>query len=207
MFTGIITHQGLLRSVDKVGEDLELVITVPAGFSAGMAIGASVACNGACLTVTEKGTEKGEDWFKVLAAAETLACTTLAHWRQGSRVNLERALALGAELGGHIVTGHVDGVATLLRTEKRGASHSLTLSAPDALWRFIAAKGSVTLDGVSLTVNSVDRERFSVLVIPHTLAETSLGERRIGEGVNLEIDVIARYLERLHLEHSQGAAA
>ena len=159
-----------------------------------IAIGASIACSGACLTVVERDA----DWFAVDVSAETLGCTTLGTWRPGTPVNLERPLKAGDEMGGHIVLGHVDGVGQVVARESVGDSARLVLAAPDGLARFIAEKGSVALDGISLTVNRVDGRDFEVNVIPHTLGCTTLGAARQGDSVNLEIDVLARYVDRLN---------
>ncbi|MCR9255060.1 MAG: riboflavin synthase [Alphaproteobacteria bacterium] len=192
MFTGIITDVGTVQSVTKTA-DVDYVIrtTYPV---AEIAIGASIACDGACLTVVERDA----DWFKVSVSQETLSKTTLGRWGPGTRVNLERALKVGDELGGHMVLGHVDGLAELISVTPENGSHRLVLEAPADLARFIAAKGSVCLDGVSLTVNEVDGRRFGVNIIPHTWEVTGLGDRAPGDFVNLEIDVLARYVQRLH---------
>jgi len=191
MFSGIISDLGEVRAIGK-GGDTKLVIGTSYDL-ADAAIGASIACSGACLTVVEKGA----GWFAAMVSAETMAHTTLASWRIGSRVNLERALRLGDEFGGHIVLGHVDGVARILDRREEGDSLRFSFAAPPHLAPSIASKGSVALDGVSLTVNEVDGERFGVNIIPHTQSCTSFGTARIGDGVNLEIDVLARYVARL----------
>ena len=191
MFSGIITDLGEVREVRRDG-DTHLVIATSYDL-ADIAIGASIACSGACLTVVEKGA----DWFAATVSAETMARTTLGGWRPGTTVNLERALRLGDEFGGHIVLGHVDGVARILDRRPDGDSVRFSFTAPPHLARSIASKGSVALDGISLTVNEVDGERFGVNVIPHTQSCTSLGRAQIGDGVNLEIDVLARYVDRL----------
>jgi riboflavin synthase len=160
-------------------------------------IGASIACSGICLTVVARGREAGRAAFSVDAAAETLRVTTAGAWRQGTKLNLERSLRLGDELGGHLVTGHVDGIAELLARDELPEMARLSLRAPAALARFIAPKGSVALDGVSLTVNEVDDDRFSVVIIPHTLKVTTFGALRAGARLNLEIDLMARYAARL----------
>jgi riboflavin synthase len=160
-------------------------------------IGASIACSGICLTVVARGREAGRAAFSVDAAAETLRVTTAGAWRQGTKLNLERSLRLGDELGGHLVTGHVDGIAELLARDELPEIARLSLRAPAALARFIAPKGSVALDGVSLTVNEVDDDRFSVVIIPHTLKVTTFGALRAGARLNLEIDLMARYAARL----------
>jgi riboflavin synthase len=161
-----------------------------------IADGASIACNGVCLTVVGSGVD-GRTWFEVDTAAETLAMTTAKSWRVGTRLNLERALKIGDELGGHIVAGHADGIASIAARDDLPDMARFELRAPRELARFIAAKGSVTLDGVSLTVNTVDDIKFSVLIIPHTLAVTTLGDWRAGSEVNHEVDLMARYAARL----------
>lgn len=191
MFTGIITDIGRVRSIGG-GGDTRVEIETRYD-TATIAIGASICCSGACLTVIEKG----GDWFAVMASGETMARTTLGGWREGTRINLERALKAGDELGGHIVSGHVDGVAHLREAVSEGDSLRLAFEVPGGLARFIASKGSVTLDGVSLTVNETEGPRFGVNVIPHTQSETTLGSLRPGDAVNLEIDMLARYVSRL----------
>lgn len=205
MFTGIITDIGTVRSAEQRG-DLRLVIGT-AFDPAGIAIGASIACSGVCLTVVDKGQDGGGQdgggrWFAVDASAETIACTAPGMWAVGRRLNLERALKVGDELGGHIVTGHVDGVGEILAVAPVGDSWTVTVAAPAAIAPFIAAKGSVTVDGVSLTVNVVTdaadgRAHFALNIIPHTRAMTTLDEAAAGRPVNLEIDVLARYLQRM----------
>jgi len=195
MFTGIVTDIGTVRSVEARG-DTRFVIGCAYDTSR-IATGASIACSGACLTVTDKGRDAQGDWFAVDASAETLSLTTAAEWRAGTRLNLERALRVGDELGGHIVSGHVDGMAQVISATPEGDSLRLVFEAVDALAKFIAPKGSVTLDGVSLTVNEVEGARFGVNIIPHTQEHTTLGALRAGNAVNLEIDVLARYVARL----------
>ena len=191
MFTGIVTHIGSVRQIIK-GGDTRLEITVP--FETGdLDIGASVACSGACMTVIEKGA----DWFTVSVSGESLAKTTLGRWHRGTAVNLERALKAGDEMGGHIVSGHVDGVGALVSMAREGDSTRMTFEAPESLRQFIASKGSITIDGISLTVNDVGSTTFDINVIPHTQAVTTLGERQVGDAVNLEIDMLARYVARL----------
>jgi riboflavin synthase len=194
MFTGIISDRGELRAIEG-GRGKRLVIAT-AYPVASIAIGASVACSGVCLTVVEKNA----DWLAFDVSPETLSRTTLGAWRVGVGVNLERPLALGDELGGHMVLGHVDGVARIEAnkpaSEPNGDSRRLSLAAPEALAGFIAAKGSVALDGVSLTVNRVEKTVFEVNFIPHTLAVTTLGGWAAGGRVNLEIDILARYIAR-----------
>ena len=187
MFTGIISDRGEVRSIG----DGRLVIAT-AYDVASVAIGASVACSGVCLTVVEKAA----DWLAFDVSAETLARTTLGDWRAGAAVNLERPLTLGDELGGHMVLGHVDGVARVDASVTEGDSRRLSLTAPEALAGFIAAKGSLALDGVSLTVNRVEGCVFAVNIIPHTGRVTSLGRSQAGDRVNLEVDVLARYVVR-----------
>ncbi len=191
MFTGIVTDIGRVRQIVPGGDSRFVIETSYPSES--LAIGASIACSGPCLTVVEKG----EGWFAVTASAETLSRTSLGGWREGTQVNLERALRLGDELGGHLVTGHIDGVALLLADRPEGDSRRWTLEAPPPLARFIAAKGSVALDGVSLTVNEVEGDRFGVNLVPHTLRHTTLGTMGPGARLNLEIDLLARYLQRL----------
>jgi riboflavin synthase len=196
MFTGIITDIGCDEAVaDAAHSGSGLArITVATRFDpATIPLGASIACGGACLSVVAVGVGS----FAVDASVETLARTTLGGWRPGSRVNLERALRLGDELGGHLVSGHVDGVARVVARRREGGSLRLTVEAPADLARFVATKGSVALDGVSLTVNEVDGARFGVNLIPITQAQTTLGEVAEGGGVNMEIDLLARYVARL----------
>lgn len=191
MFTGIVTDIGRVRRIEKKGDtrfEFETAYDTDT-----IAVGASICCSGACLTVVEKG----EGWFAALASAETLSKTTMGSWREGTRVNLERALKAGDELGGHLVTGHVDGVATVKDARPEGDSLRLRFAAPAQLARFVAAKGSVALDGVSLTVNEVEGPVFGVNIISHTRSATTLGGLRAGDTVNLEIDPIARYVARL----------
>ena len=193
MFTGIVSGVGTLHR----RQDARFVIACPYKRRS-LADGASIACDGCCLTIVEVAKGKGEGArFTVEASNETLARTTLGTWAEGRRINLERALALGDELGGHLVTGHIDGLATLLARERDGESVRVMLEGPAHLAPFIAAKGSVALDGVSLTVNEVDGSDFAVSVIPHTLAQTTLGATQVGTKLNLEVDPIARYVVRL----------
>lgn len=204
MFTGIITDIGTVRSTTtNPGGDMQARIgcRYPA---ASIELGASIACDGVCLTVTDRGAESGTDaasWFAVDISAETLARTAIgdpnAGWRAGRRVNLERALRVGDELGGHIVSGHVDGVARIVAIRPEGDSRRFIFEAPAELARFIAPKGSVALNGTSLTVNEVDGTRFGVNLIPHTLTHTTWGAAAEGDPVNLEIDTLARYVARL----------
>jgi riboflavin synthase len=194
MFTGIVTDVGKVRRVEKRG-DTHVVIDTAYDVGA-IDIGASIACSGICLTVTEKGSA-GDRWFAVSASGETVGKTTIAGWKAGQSVNLERPLRLGDELGGHIVSGHVDGVAEVARISPEGESKRIMFTAPKELLRFIAPKGSVALDGVSLTVNEVDRGGFGVNIIPHTLKVTTFGGAKKGSKVNLEVDLLARYVARL----------
>jgi riboflavin synthase len=197
MFTGIITALGHVRSIDPIGagRDMRLVIETQAAFLADppVALGASIACSGCCLTAVEFGA----DWFAVDASAETLAHTKLGAWTVGSRVNLERSLRVGDELGGHLVSGHVDGVGTAVSAVPENASIRWTFRVPPELARFIAVKGSIAVDGVSLTVNEVQGDTFGVNIIPHTAAVTGFGTLREGDTVNIEIDMLARYVARL----------
>jgi riboflavin synthase len=197
MFTGIVTDIGEVIVVEPRAEGLAR-LTIACGYDAGtIALGASIACSGVCMTVVSRGRDRNRNWFAVDAAAETLRLTTVGRWRPGARVNLERPLKLGDELGGHIVAGHADGLATLVGRENLTDMARLSFEAPRALARFIAPKGSVALDGVSLTVNEVIANRFSTLIIPHTLAVTTLGALAVGDEVNLEVDLMARYAARL----------
>jgi riboflavin synthase len=191
MFTGIITDVGQVRLIEDRG-DWRFFLRVPFDTST-IELGASVACSGTCLTVVERG--GGELAFDV--SAETLSKTTLGRWREGTRVNLERSLKLGAELGGHLVYGHVDGLARLVERRPEGASTRFVFEAPEALAGLVAPKGSVALDGISLTVNEVEGQRFGVNVIPHTLAVTTLADREPGDDLNVEADMLARYVARL----------
>ena len=191
MFTGIVSDIGRVSRLDKRG-DLRARIDT-AWDTATIDIGASIACDGVCLTAVALG----PGWFEVDASAETLAKTTLGTWREGTRVNLERALRVGDELGGHIVSGHVDGTARIERIAPEGDSLRLTFRTPRNLARFIAPKGSVALNGTSLTVNEVEGETFGINLIPHTREVTTWGDAREGDAVNLEIDTLARYVARL----------
>lgn len=195
MFTGIITSIGIVRSAEQRGD---LRLTIGCNYDLGSVdLGASIACSGVCLTVVDKGT----DWFAVDVSRETIAHTASSLWQQGARLNLERALRLGDELGGHIVTGHVDAVATVARVADEGGSRRVAVDVQSNLGQMISPKGSVTLDGVSLTVNCVedraDATRFTVNLIPHTAEHTTFGETAVGRQVNLEVDVLARYLKRM----------
>ena len=196
MFSGIVTDVGRVRSVaETAGGGLRLEIGTAYDTDT-VALGASIACSGPCLTVVDKGPR----WFAVDVSRETADRTTLGDWRAGSGVNLERALALGDELGGHLVTGHIDGVALVEGAAREGESLRLTIRCPAEYSRFVASKGSVALDGVSLTVNEVAGDVFGINLIPHTLAETTFQECAAGRRLNLEVDLIARYLARLHSE-------
>jgi riboflavin synthase len=191
MFTGIISDVGKVRAV-IAGGDTSFVLDTAYDTRA-IAIGASIACAGVCLTVTETGA----GWFKVQASAETLARSTLGSWRAGTPVNLERALKLGDELGGHILSGHVDAVAEIVARRPEGESLRFVIEVPPAFEKAIAPKGAIALDGASLTVNEVEGRRFGVNIIPHTQANTTFGAAAVGDPLNLEIDVLARYVARL----------
>jgi riboflavin synthase len=201
MFTGIVTDVGMVRSAEQRG-DLRLVIACAYDMET-VDIGASIACSGACLTVVDKG----DDWFAVDVSGETVSKTAGDHWREGARLNLERSLRLGDEIGGHIVTGHVDAVGTVEEVGAEGDSSRVSIGVPRALGPMIAAKGSVALDGVSMTVNDVsdtkDGTRFSVNVIPHTAQQTTLGDLAPGRQLNVEVDVLARYIDRMLAARSQ----
>ena len=191
MFTGIITDIGTVRAIQKRGDTRFEIATAYDLKTVDM--GASIACNGCCLTVIEKDA----DWFAVEVSAETLSKTTLGTWGEGTRINLERALKLGDELGGHIVSGHVDGVGEIVSITPEGDSRRFRFRVPAVLARFIASKGSVAVDGTSLTVNEVEGCEFGVNIIPHTQAVTTWGQARAGQPVNIEIDMLARYVARL----------
>ncbi len=191
MFTGIVSDFARVRAIAR-GGDTRIEITTSYDLDS-VDIGASIACSGPCLTVVEKGA----DWFAVEASAETLARTTLGGWEVGTAVNLERAMRVGDELGGHIVSGHVDAVAAIVDMEPEGDSVRFRFEIPDAFAIYVAPKGSIAIDGVSLTVNEVEGNRFGVNIISHTRAVTTFGSRRIGDSVNVEIDTIARYVARL----------
>ena len=196
MFTGIITDIGRLLAVQDSNDGRRLRIGTiydPEGID----LGASIMCDGICLTVTDKGTDAGQNWFDVFAARETLDVTRVGDWAKGRRINLERSLKAGDELGGHIVSGHVDGLATIVERNAVGDQVTFVLQAPESLSPFIAKKGSVALNGTSLTVNTVEGNRFSVHLIPHTLTATNWTDFDVGDAVNLEVDVIARYAARL----------
>lgn len=195
MFTGIITDVGTIEAAEQRG-DLRARIAC-AYDTNGIDLGASIACSGACLTVVDKG----PGWFAVDISGETIACTAPGRWTQGTRLNLERALKVGDELGGHIVTGHVDGIGTVASIAPEGDSHRIVIAAPRDIAPYLAAKGSITLDGISLTVNSVEDIADAVLVginiIPHTAAMTTFGALAVGDPVHIEIDILARYLGRM----------
>jgi riboflavin synthase len=197
MFTGIVTDVGEVIALHRDSDGLRRIEIACNYRQESIALGASISCSGVCLTVVGTGEKDGRSWFAVDAAAETLRLTTVGRWRVGARVNLERALVAGDELGGHIVAGHVDGLAVVSAREDLTDMARLTLQAPPELVRFIARKGSVALDGVSLTVNEVAGDTFSVLVIPHTLKVTTLGALAVGDPVNLEVDLLARYVARI----------
>lgn len=204
MFTGIVTDVGEVVSVEGAQGTLKRIRIHSSYDPETIALGASIACGGPCLTVVKVGPREGGCWFEVDAAAETLDRTTVSDWQQGTRINLERALKIGDELGGHMVTGHVDGIAAIVAREAItagddpwGPTARFVIKAPAALAPFIAEKGSVCLDGTSLTVNTVNDDIFSVLIIPHTLAVTTWGERQAGDKLNLEVDLMARYVARL----------
>jgi len=197
MFTGIVTDMGEVRSVKPRADNLHRITIYCRYPRAELIEGASIACSGVCMTVVGTGEEDGRTWFAVDAADETLRVTTVGRWRHGARVNLERSLKLGDELGGHLVAGHVEGLANVVVREDMTDMARFSLRTPHELARFIAPKGSVALDGVSLTVNEVDGDTFTVLIIPHTLQATTFGALRAGDDVNLEIDTMARYAARL----------
>ena len=206
MFTGIVTDIGCIRKVETL--DAGKRFTVGTVYDTGaIDMGASIACGGVCLTVTalsEKGA--GDRWFAVEAWEEALRLSTAGEWSEGNEVNLERSLKIGDEIGGHLVSGHVDGTAGIVAVEEEGEAMRFRLKAPDELKRFIAQKGSVCLDGTSLTVNSVDDAVFDVLLIRHSLAVTTWKDRKAGDGINLEVDQIARYAERLFQASGSPAA-
>lgn len=200
MFTGIVTAIGTITSADRRG-DLRLTIAAPLD-PAQIAIGASIACSGTCLTVVERGGTAGDAWFSVDVSGETQRCTVPDMWAEGAALNIEPSLRVGDEIGGHIVTGHVDAVGEVVSSNSEGDSTALTIRAPASMAPFIAAKGSITVNGVSLTVNAVEDQAdgacdFALNIIPHTAEVTTLGSLRQGAKVNLEIDVLARYLKRM----------
>jgi len=199
MFTGIITDIGIIESAEQRGD---MRVVIGCGYDmASVDIGASIACSGVCLTVVDKGERDGDGWFAVDVSAETASCTAQGQWSAGRKLNLERALKVGDELGGHIVTGHVDGVGEVVSWGAEGDSHRLVINVPSDIAPFVATKGSITIDGVSLTVNKVvdanGQTSIALNIIPHTAAMTTLGDLKAGMAVNLEIDVLARYLKRM----------
>ncbi|MDD1531154.1 riboflavin synthase [Bradyrhizobium sp. WBOS7] len=198
MFTGIVTDIGEIVSFTPVAQDQLHRLRIACRYDqATIADGASIASNGVCLTVVASGVADGKTWYEVDTGAETLALTTAKHWKLGTRLNLERALKIGDELGGHIVAGHVDGIAIIVSREDLPDMARFELATTRELARFIATKGSITLDGVSLTVNTVKDATFSVLIIPHTLTVTTIGGWKAGDEVNIEVDLMARYAARL----------
>ena len=205
MFTGIVTDVGTVRSAEQRG-DLRLQVATAYDLDT-IDLGASISCSGVCLTVVDKGQGGDGSWFAVDVSGETVSRTAADHWREGARLNLERALRLGDELGGHIVTGHVDAVAEVASVTPEGDSTKVALRVPRTFAAMIAPKGSVTLDGVSLTVNEVrDSEtetEFTVNIIPHTARHTTLGDLRPGQQLNVEVDVLARYIDRMLAARSQ----
>lgn len=191
MFTGIITDIGRVVAAEERGD---LRLRIACGYDLeGVDLGASIACSGVCLTVVDKG----GDWFAVDVSHETIGRSAPGLWAEGARLNLERSLRLGDELGGHIVTGHVDGVGEVVSAEPSGDSTRIVIAAPDALAPYIAEKGSIAIDGASLTVNEVDGARFGINIIPHTAGQTTLGDLTPGRRVNIEIDILARYIGRM----------
>ncbi|HEY9568343.1 MAG TPA: riboflavin synthase [Thalassobaculum sp.] len=195
MFTGIVTDVGRVRSIERRG-DTRIEIATAHDVS-GVAIGASISCAGACMTLVDKGSADGGGWFAVDVSDESLSRTSIGTWVVGTGINLERSLKLGDEMGGHVVTGHVDGLAVLESVEPVGDSHRIQVLAPDGLEGLVAEKGSVALDGVSLTVNGVQGRRFWINLIPHTWANTTFRDRRPGDVLNMEVDPLARYVARL----------
>jgi len=195
VFTGIVTAIGTIRSLTPIGagQDMRVAIAAPPGWLDGVALGASICCSGCCLTVVRHG----GDAFEVEISAESLSRTTLGGWGEGTRINLERSLRMGDEMGGHVVSGHVDGVAEVLSITPENGSHRWRFRLPPGLAPFVAEKGSITVDGCSLTVNAVDGEGFAVNLIPHTTEVTALGTLAPGGRVNIEIDMLARYVARL----------
>lgn len=191
MFTGIITHIGTVANIDKSSGDWKIFIQTTIDTNK-VAIGASVACSGCCLTVIDKA----DGWFAFNVSGETLSKTTLNEWQTGSRLNLELSMKLGDEIGGHMVSGHVDGIARLESIKQEGDSHRLKISVPQEFALYMAPKGSVALDGISLTVNEVEGNVFGVNIIPHTWTQTTLGEKKVGDALNMEVDLLARYVAR-----------
>lgn len=196
MFTGLIGDIGEVAKIEAKGEltRMRLLCTYSAD---SIAPGASIACNGPCLTAVTIGTSGNRSWFEVDVGAETLFRTNARQWKLGTKLNLERSLKMGDELGGHIVTGHIDGVVEIIKMDDFDGMKKILMRAPHELARFIAEKGSVSLNGTSLTVNRVDGDEFSILLIPHTLAVTTWGETKLGDQINLEVDLMARYAARL----------
>ncbi len=191
MFTGIVTDMGIVRKVENTGDTRFEFATNYDSDTIG--IGDSICCSGACMTVIDKG----DGWFAISASAESLNCTTMGDWTVGSTVNFERSLKIGDELGGHIVSGHVDAVAAIVSVKPEGESLRFVFKVPETIKRFIASKGSVAIDGISLTVNEVENDQFGVNIIPHTAEVTTLGKKKVGDRVNVEIDMLARYVARL----------
>jgi riboflavin synthase len=197
MFTGMITDIGKVLNAEELG-DTRFVLGTSYDVNA-IDIGASISCSGVCLTVVDKGKDsKTGDWFAVDASAETISCSNLGDWQEGTRVNLEHSLRIGDELGGHIVSGHVDALAEIVGIRSDGDSLRFVFEVPDTLKRYVASKGSIALNGVSLTVNEVDDTRFGVNIIPHTQKLTTFGSAAIGDKTNMEIDILARYVARLN---------
>lgn len=196
MFTGIVTDVGRLLRIENGAEGRRLRIAT-AYAADSIELGASIACEGICLTVTAKGSDDGSNWFEVFAGRETLAVTRMGEWREGRRINLERSLRIGDELGGHLVSGHIDGLAHLVEKTSFGDQLSLKFEVPPELSKFIARKGSVALNGTSLTVNEVEGDNFTVHLIPHTVAVTTWADYGVGDAVNIEVDQMARYAARL----------
>ena len=199
MFTGLIEDIGVIKKCTEKGHDLSFVVHTNLDMTQEK-IGASIACSGCCLTVTNKG----EDWFSVDVSTETLNKTHIADWAIDTPVNLERSLKIGDELGGHLVAGHVDCIAKIEAMEESGDCRSLTISLPADVMRYVAPKGSVTLDGISLTVNDVFENAFSVMIIPHTWTNTTLQYKKAGDSLNFEADMLARYVERMIKPHAQN---
>ncbi|MBR7158283.1 MAG: riboflavin synthase [Alphaproteobacteria bacterium] len=195
MFTGIVTDVGEIKSVTRAGDAIFEIYT--AYDAADISIGSSISCNGVCLTTVRHGISEGRNWFAVTASAETLSKTSLSSWTTGSKVNLERSLRMGDEMGGHIVTGHVDGVVEVVNMYPEGDSIRFVFKVPEHLKHYIAPKGSVAIDGVSLTVNEVIDDTFGVNIIPHTQRVTTFGIMNVGYKANLEIDILARYIARI----------
>lgn len=191
MFTGIVTHVGTVARIDKTSGDWKLFISSTMRVR-DINVGASISCSGCCLTVVDKD----QDWMAFSVSAETLSKTVIGSWETGSRVNLESSLKVGDELGGHLVAGHVDGFATLQKITQEGDSHRLKIEVPDHLALYLTQKGSIALDGVSLTVNEVDGNIFGVNIIPYTWMQTTLGEKKVGDLMNFEADLLARYVAR-----------